>query len=804
MDKLPCSTSFLMSINFDGLKEVIEFLHKNINIINEKIKDFDLKFKGFDDVQNQLRENKIKTESGLRLLSGLEQSMNNYSHNIMDNSQKISKNKENLDNLKIDIEKIKLDNKNLLNNVKKLSSNLNVENKGEEMINMENISDIKDNNDYDSRLNSEIEKIRNEFQNNFEKVFEKVEELDSKINDINNQKIKEDEKPKNIENEEKKIKENLYEELSEKIKTLEEKMNKISEEKTVEINPTDIDKIEEIKNIPLTNAENNIVEKQEIKEIKENKEKEENNISKKNDENKLKEIEEKLSKLESYIFSLQIKDNVNNNNENQNINQEIIIKENEKPNDNIFNNIINFNKDINKKEENYETKNNNGNITQAPNINQEENKKINSLENKLFEINSHLDELKNKITPDKIMGKNEFIKYSQKIEIQLKDFNDKINNLLSKDSLNAEALKKISTNTHNNNIQIPKYIDVKENKNQTSNIKSAELIETIESNTRSMIIEYIRNLDISQDPKILSIEKELETQSNSLNEISTKQIELSNENNNQNKKLIELFENTKKELENNIHKIEEKIYSVPLLREEIELCQSMIYGKEEGEKYQKMTLDERKNEISLSNSIKEELNIHGDYLKKLSEGINKINNRINNLNKENLALIKKDLKKESNFILEDFKTGLKGSINKIEEQLKDKVDKLGLDQFWNKINEQLIEEMKQKIDKKELNKNNIYLKKKIDSLESKISRTFVDTLIDLQMDEAPLLVKKNFREINEQKCASCGQNIINNNNGLLGFSLDFNNYGNTQHKSLKTKNVNEKDKLPEIKTNIQK
>ena len=803
MDKLPCSTSFLMSINFDGLKEVIEFLHKNINIINEKIKDFDLKFKGFDDVQNQLRENKIKTESGLRLLSGLEQSMNNYSHNIMDNSQKISKNKENLDNLKIDIEKIKLDNKNLLNNVKKLSSNLNVENKGEEMINMENISDIKDNNDYDSRLNSEIEKIRNEFQNNFEKVFEKVQELDSKINDINNQKIKEDVKPNNIENEEKKIKENLYEELSEKIKILEEKMNKNSEEKTVEINPSDIDKIEEIKNIPLTNAENNIVEKQEIQEIKENKE---NNIPKKNDENKLKEIEKKLSKLESYIFSLQIKDNVNNSNENQNIHQEIIIKEkeNEKPNDNIFNNIINFNKDINKKEENYETKNNNGNITQAPNINQEENKKINSLENKLFEINSHLDELKNKITPDKIMGKNEFIKYSQKIEIQLKDFNDKINNLLSKDSLNAEALKKISTNTHNNNIQIPKYIDVKENKNQTSNIKSAELIETIESNTRSMIIEYIRNLDISQDPKILSLEKELETQSNSLNEISTKQIELSNENNNQNKKLIELFENTKKELENNIHKIEEKIYSVPLLREEIELCQSMIYGKEEGEKYQKMTLDEKKNEISLSNSIKEELNIHGDYLKKLSEGINKINNRINNLNKENLALIKKDLKKESNFILEDFKTGLKGSINKIEEQLKDKVDKLGLDQFWNKINEQLIEEMKQKIDKKELNKNNIYLKKKIDSLESKISRTFVDTLIDLQMDEAPLLVKKNFREINEQKCASCGQNIINNNNGLLGFSLDFNNYGNTQHKSLKTKNVNEKDKLPEIKTNIQK
>ena len=52
--------------------------------------------------------------------------------------------------------------------------------------------------------------------------------------------------------------------------------------------------------------------------------------------------------------------------------------------------------------------------------------------------------------------------------------------------------------------------------------------------------------------------------------------------------------------------------------------------------------------------------------------------------------------------------------------------------------------MKEKIDKKEMNKNNQYLKRKIDNLESKISRTLVDTLIDLQMDEAPLVVKRNF------------------------------------------------------------
>ena len=62
MDILPVSTSFLMSINFEGLKEVIGFFHKNINILNEKINDLNKRFRGFDEMQNQLNENKIKNE----------------------------------------------------------------------------------------------------------------------------------------------------------------------------------------------------------------------------------------------------------------------------------------------------------------------------------------------------------------------------------------------------------------------------------------------------------------------------------------------------------------------------------------------------------------------------------------------------------------------------------------------------------------------------------------------------------------------------------------------------------------------
>ena len=175
---------------------------------------------------------------------------------------------------------------------------------------------------------------------------------------------------------------------------------------------------------------------------------------------------------------------------------------------------------------------------------------------------------------------------------------------------------------------------------------------------------------------------------------------------------MQLLENTKKEIANNIKTIEDKITNIHLIKEDLDFLQGILWGKEEGEKYKKMSKQEKLNEISIGTSIKEEITIHGNYLKKLSDGINKVNSRINNLNKENLALIKKDLKSESNFILEDFKVGLKASIGKIEVQLRDKVDKLGLDQFWNKINDYLIEEIKQKIDKKEMNKNNMYLKKK--------------------------------------------------------------------------------------------
>ena len=772
MDKLPCSTSFLMSINFDGLKEVVEFFHKNINNLNERIKDLNLKFKGYEDMQSQLKENNIKTESSLRLLHELEERLNNYSKNIMDNSQKIESTKEKYNQLKEDIEKMKLDNQNNLNEIKNLIENSKQSNKEEEKRKIES-----------NELKEEILKIKNENKKDFENIQAKIEILENNINlikenlkqndnifDINKKNENKDE-INNKENNEQIL---LYNNLVKRVSIIEESINNIKNEisnKEIQINPLANKKITEIKETHPSNAENKLIEKED---------KPDTELFTKNFESQLNEISNKIINLENEIISIK-----NTSNEK--------VKDNEI--DNNFKKVNIENKkldEVDVKENNFEDNQDN-----LEDITNHTNKKIEDI---VLEI----DKINNKLDSDEFMKNKDFKKFSQKLDIKFKNYNDTINNILSKEY----SSNKINGNSFQNSINRRSSEEDYNGKNQNNSRKNLELLRTIESNTRSMILEYLKKLDISKNPAILEQKKDIESNSNLLAEISEKIDLIKNEAKERNKNYLNLIEKTQNEFNNNIIKLEKDIGSISLLNDEIDFCENIILGKEQNEKYKKMSKEEKNAEISVGNSIKEEINMHGNYLNKLSEGINKVNNRINNLNKENLALIKKDLKSESNFILEDFKQGLKESRNKIETQLKDKVDKLGLDQFWNKINEQLIEEMKRKIDKKEMNKNNMYLKKKIDNLESKISRTLVDTLIDLQMDESPLIVKKNFREINEQKCASCGQSLQNVvSNGILGNSLDFNNYNNfvlNQNKTFRTKNIGDKNKLPEIKTNLQK
>ena len=170
--------------------------------------------------------------------------------------------------------------------------------------------------------------------------------------------------------------------------------------------------------------------------------------------------------------------------------------------------------------------------------------------------------------------------------------------------------------------------------------------------------------------------------------------------------------------------------------------------------------------------IRETINILNQKLNILSENSDSLRNRVDNISREILSIVKRDLKAESNRILEEFKGDLKLSISKIEDQLKEKVDRFGLAEFGQKINNKFGNDLRGKLDKSDLSRNNHYINRKIDNLENKISRTLVDTLIDLQMDEAPLMVKKNMANV--EKCASCNQPLPQNSGYYVNRSMDFN------------------------------
>ena len=803
MDKLelPCSTSFLLTVNFDCLKQCIEFFHKNLNLLNQKINDLNKKYKNFEDLKSQINENKIKTESGLRLLNELDNRMSNYGQNILQNSEKSKTNESKIKEMQGEIEKLKsffmkdndeeMDLKKLIESHKELREDV-------EQANFYNKDNIDKLNQKVKELDEKIENLRKTDINNINNVNNNVNILDDK--EPGKEKEKED---KNTDLNEDKKESNENKEKT----TVEEKKN-VRIDPSLFINPKDDNKLYELtrrvdvlefnvsklsdKNYadmsPISPSDNKITE---LKETRLNDAG--NNFNSLLYDKKLNKFNEKLVKLECDVNAIK---SLSNNNLNIDIPFEEMSKEKE----------ITENE---KSEKSNEQKDNEDNKENEESEQKEEESKEKEKEKKgndgkfLIELMSQISQLNGRLNNDELLKKTEFNKYTQKIDLQLKDYNDKFNKIFQKDALRNKLIEDMNRNKAVTKVKedTSKTSD-KKGKSDNSNYVTYDMLQVLEEKNRDLIINTLSEFDLSGNPSIAELRKIIEENKNSIKDIYSKIDGIILTNNKNNDYYNGLIDNLKKDLKSNIKKVENEVERISFLQEELDFLRTLILGREEEEKYQKMTKEEKKNELSLGTSVKEDINIHSNYLKKLSEGLNKINNRINNINKETLVLIKKDLKSESNIILEDFKVGLKDSIGRIERQLRDKVDKLGLDEFWNKVNDQLVTEMRDKIDKKELNKNNILLKRKIDNLESKISRTLVDTLIDLQMDEAPLVVKRNFRDIRDNtgpKCASCGQNLPN---GIVSSSIDFS--GSTPHKFFKQKNYDNKDKLPEIKQTFPK
>ena len=179
--------------------------------------------------------------------------------------------------------------------------------------------------------------------------------------------------------------------------------------------------------------------------------------------------------------------------------------------------------------------------------------------------------------------------------------------------------------------------------------------------------------------------------------------------------------------------------------------------------------------------LKKKIDILISKYHELFNKIASVQNKSNALSREIKEEVKQNLKAETLKVVEDFKQKLENFTSKFEIELRSKIDRGGLNVFEDKLNSKLKIDLKEKLDRIELKKNNYVIKRKIDSLENKISKTLVDTIIDLQMDEAPLIVKKNAQ--NFELCASCNQIVKKGNANYLNTDRNF-------YKSNKNNNIN--------------
>ena len=99
--------------------------------------------------------------------------------------------------------------------------------------------------------------------------------------------------------------------------------------------------------------------------------------------------------------------------------------------------------------------------------------------------------------------------------------------------------------------------------------------------------------------------------------------------------------------------------------------------------------------------------------KVMTERLEKVNIKLDGINSDVLFKIKKDLMSESTSILKDFRSDLKSNLLKIEDQMRDKVDKLNMDELIRKFDQKIISEVSRKLDRNDMKRNNNVINKKV-------------------------------------------------------------------------------------------
>jgi hypothetical protein len=815
MDELPCDTKTLLECNFTNLSNTIEFLYKYLTKHNVEIGDLRTEVNKFKDLKSDLEEFKIKFQVALKTIKEIQNSTNSFIQNFLQMDQRFKDNDSRLErieklldelnkNMKINDDKVHSHEDNLNNLNRVVENNIKefekeketIKNNQNEINNIKNdnknfMNDIYNNKNDILQLKQDMETSKNNLINLNNTVTENNNTIMNNINDINNQ------NKENLTNFSKKLVD-----MNSNINTIFASLKDINSK----LNMPSVKQIETSIDVPQFSETKFTLKEATPLEIKSNIT--DNNTQQVlNYENPPKTTVNAVTKVDEMIETNLISTSTNQAPVQSNVNT------------NTRTSLHNVTTVIN-------TQDNSGgsniNSAQINNIIQ----KLNALENSsninknimskdIGEINKKLILLQKTIISGKT-GVDPFEGLTYAPTGLLSTTGEELSILgvesTTTGNVPSAELKKLTDNFR----ALNNTLETKANKNQLDTLEKNLQIKIDDlnvrfSNTLTLFDNKLKTIQAlnNSDGKSFDLDSFMHTIDG---EIEKKIKEYGFKIVSENVVNCDLSKHTninelKEILNQHKDELDKAFESIVDIRKDLigkkfeEDVNNLLYRMNENDNVQnkiQIDIEEIRKQLEGDNNdeengskglpIRETINILNQKLNILSENSDSLRNRVDNISREILSIVKRDLKAESNRILEEFKGDLKLSISKIEDQLKEKVDRFGLAEFGQKINNKFGNDLRGKLDKTDLNRNNHYINRKIDNLENKISRTLVDTLIDLQMDEAPLMVKKNMANV--EKCASCNQPLPPNSGYYINRSVDFTNNGNNNNNGGSFNNVN--------------
>ena len=389
-------------------------------------------------------------------------------------------------------------------------------------------------------------------------------------------------------------------------------------------------------------------------------------------------------------------------------------------------------------------KQNNQIIFNKFNTNQEKLKQeLTSLHNKFMENKNNFKSVQ-KLLDEYSRNKDKFL--------TVKDINDLTKNIDMISSKLKEYSKKqdleILKKDMNSKIQENKkkeiIIQSKDDKNENAE-ESGEPDGNINKNISDLISDLLKsegkNIDISKNKHFVELMKQNKQNSKELNKNLRNFFDLKNQiSSDHTQNEISTLKTEYIDLNE-----EFKVYKQKLLKV-IKMIGEYETKKDEGEEDEKVGKNDGTNVDKklqqTEDTITGKIEFLVQFVEKLNDKFEKIDKKLGSITKEVKDDIKATIRVDTYKVVEQFKLKLNSFTEKFENELKNKIDKMGLNIFENKLNNRLSLNLKDKLNKNDLKKNNYIISKKIDTFENKISKTLVDTIIDLQMDDAPLIVKK--------------------------------------------------------------